>query len=506
MDSTPLTIETVIRFAKQRRVRAFLIGVAMLTILAVFQVQRQAEDAHLCELYPNAKLSEAELYRLQIALIHEGLEEFSIPAEGKLFVPISKRLEYIKAIARQNEEPINYRKSEDNGQVAPNLFLPKSERDAITLATKKKNIEKTITRLPYVVEAIFEMDKPIGFSAFQKQQNRAVISLATKDDLPLTSDRAKTIKAIVRVAAGVDSEDIVMIDLKTGLIHDDSGGPKAGNVATLDTDVSETLRHCESRINEALATYPQIKATVAVTIQQPTPITASTGKSANSQPLDLGPYNPEILQAGANSVVKIDTANWSKPTTETNGGAAMSILTKVVSISIDVPENLVIDRIEPPQANLASDGKQPPGLDQEKFDAQFNELKSEITRKVESTLSATPTIKCKDEIAFNLIPAMTVPVESMENRVRRIAVENWPSGVVLFVGLILLVTVTRNSDPNPNTSTNQHSRVSQNSGSNASPIHDTEALSDSEIRLTQLIEKDPDAAARVIKSWIRDAA
>ena len=177
-------------------------------------------------------------------------------------------------------------------RVAPNLFLPKSERDAITLATKKKNIEKTITRLPYIVEAIFEMDKPIGFSTFQKQQNRAVISLATKDDLPLTSERAKTIKAIVRVAAGVDSEDIVMIDLKTGLIHDDSGGPKDGNVATLNTDVSETQRHRESRINEALATYPQIKATVAVTIQQPTPITASTGKSANSQPLDLGPYNP----------------------------------------------------------------------------------------------------------------------------------------------------------------------------------------------------------------------
>jgi hypothetical protein len=70
MDSTPLTIETVIRFAKQRRVRAFLIGVAMLAILAVFQVQRQAKEAHLCELYPNAKLSQAELYRLQIALIH----------------------------------------------------------------------------------------------------------------------------------------------------------------------------------------------------------------------------------------------------------------------------------------------------------------------------------------------------------------------------------------------------------------------------------------------------
>ena len=280
-----------------------------------------------------------------------------------------------------------------------------------------------------------------------------------------------------------------MIDLKTGLIHDDSGGPNDGNVASLDTDVSETQRHFESRIKEALANYPQIKATVAVTVQQPAPITAPTRKLANSLPQGLESRNPAILQAGANGVVKIDPANWSKPTTETNGGAAMSILTKVVSISIDVPENLVIDRIETPQTNWASDGKQPLGLDQEKFDAQFNELKSEITKKVESTLSATPTIKCKDEIAFNLI-----------------AVENWPSGVVLFVGLILLLTVTRNSDPNPNTSTNQHIGISQTSGSNASPINDSESLSDSEMRLTQLIEKDPDAAARVIKSWIRDAA
>jgi hypothetical protein len=112
MDSKPITFETVIRFSQQRRIRALFVGVIMLAVLAAVQVQQHTSESRMCELYPNAKLSEGELYRLEVALIQEGLEEFKTNTEGKLLVPTSKRLEYIKAIARQNEEPVDYRKAE----------------------------------------------------------------------------------------------------------------------------------------------------------------------------------------------------------------------------------------------------------------------------------------------------------------------------------------------------------------------------------------------------------
>jgi hypothetical protein len=89
-------------------------------------------------------------------------------------------------------------------------------------------------------------------------------------------------------------------------------------------------------------------------------------------------------------------------------------------------------------------------------------------------------------------------------RLKKIAAENWPSGIVLLVGLILLVSISRGPDPLPNNSNLQISGSSLHPGMPS--VNDTESPSDSETRLTQLIEKDPDAAARVIESWIRDAA
>ncbi len=502
MDTTPITIETVIRFAKQRRFQTLTVGITMLIILIAFQIKQQSNEARLCELYPNAKLSEGELYRLEFALIREGLEDFETNPEGKLLVPTNKRLEYIKAIARQNEEPIEYRKLENNGDSTPSIFLPKSARDAMTLATKKKKIEKTILRLPYIVEANFEMDKPIGFSTFQKPQSRASISLATKNNLPLTDERVKTIKAIIQVAAGVELENIVMIDLKTGLIHEVAHPQINSKPTSIASDISETQRLCEIRINEALASYPNIETTVGVTFETSIANENSKTQVQEGKPQGVKSQNSPIIQAGANSAVKINTDAWSKLTTVVKKDLEQTPLSKVVSITIDVPEKLVSDRIKPPHTHLLPGYQPSSDADQEIFNNQFRQLKSEISKKVEATFSSTPDLTYQDSIAFNLIPQTILSPEPWEVRFKKIAAENWPSGIVLLVGLVLLVSISRSSEPKP--SSEQYSGSHRHSS--AVLGSDSDSSSDSEARLTQLIEKDPDAAARVIESWIRDAA
>ncbi len=505
MDSQPITFENVIRFARQRRIRALFVGVTMLAVLAVLQVQQQTSDSRLCELYPNAKLSEGELYRLEVALIQEDLDEFETSTEGKLLVPTSKRLEYMKAIARQDAEPIDYRKLEGTEDATPSIFLPKSARDAITLETRKKKIEKNILRLPYIVEAIFEMDQPSGFTTFQKQQLRASISLATKDTVPLTEEHVKTIKAIIQVAAGVELNDIVMIDLNTGLIHDEPPSKLTDkNICNVASDISKTKRTCENRISEALTMYPEIKATVDISVEP------ATANLALKQKREMKPTqvsktgSPSFLLAGANAAVKLDTAPYQIPEADQQEIESPRNMTKLVSISIDVPEQLVNDCIQASHSTLSKNDQETLALNQEVFSSQFKNLKSEISKKIESTLMAIPDLKCDDSIAFNLIPATKTAAVPLDLRLKQIAAENWPSGIVLLVGLFLLVSISRGTDPLPNDTNLQFSSRNRQSGTNSAI--DATPSSDSEARLTQLIEKDPDAAARVIESWIRDAA
>lgn len=505
MDSQPITFENVIRFAKQRRIRALFVGVLMLAVLAALQVKQQTSESRLCELYPNAKLSEGELYRLEVALIQEDLDEFETSTEGKLLVPTSKRLEYIKAIARQDAEPINYRKLEGTEDAPPSIFLPKSARDAITLETRKKKIEKNILRLPYIIEAIFEMDQPSGFTTFQKQQPRASISLATKDTVPLTEEHVKTIKAIIQVASGIELKDIVMIDLNTGLIHDEPPSNLTDkNDRGVAFDISRTRRNCETRINDALAMYPEIKATVDISVKPSTtnPVLKPERGVKSTQVSKTG--SPSFLLAGANTAVKLDTVPYQNPEADQQENASPTTITKLVSICIDVPEQLVNDCAQASQSTLSKSDQKTLDLDQEVFSSQFKNLKSEISKKIESTLLAMPDLKCDGSIAFNLIPATKIAEVPLDLRLKQIATENWPSCIVLLVGLFLLVSISRGTDPLPNDTNPQFSSRNRQSGTNSAI--DAAPSSDSEARLTQLIEKDPDAAARVIESWIRDAA
>eukprot|EP01045_Picozoa_sp_COSAG04_P040739 COSAG04_NODE_12043_length_674_cov_0.965217_1_plen_214_part_01 len=210
--------------------------------------------------------------------------------------------------------------------------------------------------------------------------------------------------------------------------------------------------------------YPEIKATVAIAVEQAPSIPDQKQQALAAKPQGLKSRTPSILQAGANDAVKLETAAYPGPVAKVQEVSSQPMMTKVVSICVDIPEKLVSERTPTALSSSAQSDPKSRDLDQDAFNAQFQKLKSEISKKVELTLLSTPDLKCDETIAFNLIPATTTTAEPFEMRLKKIAAENWPSGIVLLVGLILLVSISRGSDPLPSNSNLQFSASNRHPG------------------------------------------
>ena len=119
-------------------------------------------------------------------------------------------------------------------------------------------------------------------------------------------------------------------------------------------------------------------------------------------------------------------------------------------------------------------------------------------------------------------PPIAAPVASptLQSRLKALVLKHWPSVAVLLIGLVLLTIMTRQSQYDDGDaddlmdediiSINSTTEVSNEvSGSPLPEVAlaqpDDYARRAAEEKLGSLVEKDPDSAARVIESWIRNA-
>ena len=174
-------------------------------------------------------------------------------------------------------------------------------------------------------------------------------------------------------------------------------------------------------------------------------------------------------------------------------------LKKNISVSIDVPQKLVHDLFgSPVKANSVATGDQ----------SKFAQLQSEIVYKVRQVLpESTFQDRSPFPIAVNMIREPMAAKSQWLAGVKKFGMENWPSAAVLAIGFMLLTIVTRKPDLSPSVGdldNDMGDYVSRSS--DALDADNAMESGNAEVRLTQLIEKDPDAAAKVIEAWIRDAA
>lgn len=527
MDSEQSIAERITKLMRGRRFRAFGIACLVLSVLVVLQVGNLKRNTPMCDLLGNCNLANGDLQRMQIALSQSGLGEFRIQ-DNRLLVPAAQQAVYLQAIAEHNAIPQELREAEETGP-SINPFLSRSQQLSIERAAKKRQIREMVVRLPFVEQAWFEMDQSDTHSAFEQAKQSAVISIRTPQNVPLNDQHVDTVKRMIGGAvAGLDPMAIVVIDLSAGFAHQEHVDPLTTQQVHFQRIASEQQRFYENRIRETLQDYPGIKITIHVEVKSEPKSDKFTSTAPSQFPAAQAiefPVPANIPNAGANKAASLQDFEPAPQSIQRNTPATMGYqidlishdegtnvdsLIKEISVSIDVPQKLVHDlfgspTIERSEARSHSEFQTAVAKDTQ---MKFEQLQSEIIQKIRPVLPAsTFQNRAAFPIAVNLI-RQPLPAETQwTSQVQQLAVQQWPSAAVLVIGLILLSIVTRNPDPIPGSSRN----VDQNADHDVLSIDSRQSNENRldqnpEVRLSNLIEKDPDAAAKVIEAWIRDAA
>jgi hypothetical protein len=516
MNSKKSIAQLLEELAGSRRVRAFAIAALVLAALAVLQAENLKRNTPMCELLGNCNLGNGDLQRMQIALSQASMGEYVLK-DNQLLVPTAKHADYLQALAEQNAIPEELRDA-DEKRPTVNPFLSRSQQISIEKAEKKHQVREMVLRLPFVEQAWFEMDKSDSHSAFEQPEHSAVVSIRTPPNVSLSDQHVDTVKRMIGGAvAALRSDNIVVIDLSGGFAHQQHIDPVTSQQVRFQRIAFEQQRFYENQIREVLKQYPGVEVNVHVDIQ-PTPkrdrVTAAPRRIPTSSTRN-SLANFEMPQAGANSAASVDGPQRQsipaiqRVTHEADvPGPDHSV--NQISVSIDVPQALVHELFGSPDSSSSLTQNQDDlrAAIAHDTEAKFAQLQSEIIQKIRPVLPAS-TFQNRAEfpIAVNLIRRPPSAANPWAAKIRNIATQNWPSAAVLILGLILLSIVTRKSTAPPSLARAVEPHDNGDVVSIDSKSADPGGTSkDAEVRLTHLIEKDPDAAAKVIESWIRDAA
>jgi len=312
--------------------------------------------------------------------------------------------------------------------------------------------------------------------------------------------------------AGLDLSEIVVIDL--------SADPSTTQQVRFQRIAFEQQRIYESRIREALKDYPGLDVTVQVDVSEaPQKVDkVAVQPVLRPQTIAVAP-SKNIYDAGANGYAKLEefepTHQPIKPTPIAliAHSAPSEIIQKDISVLIDVPQSLVHDIFGVPTADSLGDKtdyRQQAALAKD-VQFKFEQLQTEIVQRVKPLLPRnSSTYGNESPIAVNLVRKTTVvPTSNWQAKLKYFMAKNWPSAAVLGIGLILLSLVTRQPEHVPTTTQIQTDDDQVLLSSEVTMPANTQGStnnSKAEVRLSKLIEKDPNSAAKVIESWIRDAA
>lgn len=508
-----------------RRFKAFAIAIFVLIVLAILQVNNLKKQTPMAELISGCNLQTTDLQRMQIALSQAGLSEFRME-ENRLLVPTAERAKYLQALAEQNAIPGELR-DEEPAENNINPFMSRAQQLALERAEKKRQIRDMVMRLPFVEQAWFQMDLDEVRSAFRKPDHSAVVSVRPPLDGNLTDHQANTIKQMVSGAvSGLAPAQIVVIDLSSGYAHHDENNPEATEQIRLERLAFEQKRQYEIRIREALRNYQglNIRVDVAVNEEEQASLVAESDLEetvSTIQQVSATSTQPAVFPAaGANGVASIDDFPSPQPAVITPVQVAevtqpvrkKKSFRKNVQVAIDVPQTLVYQVYGPPAIARSS------ARNQSEFHAavahdtnvKFEQLKSEIIQKVQPLIADTGyQNQSMVPVTVNLVRESLDETPAWMITFKNFAQQNWPSLAVLVIGLVLLSLVHRNEpqiilDESPRDETHGHDEVTF-SAPHAQQSVEPEP-GNAEVRLSKLIEKDPDAAAKVIQQWIRDAA
>ena len=521
MDPSKQIIDRLASWLRPRHRRAtfgILLLMALLTGLHFSNFHQEIERSDLLDGEP---CRPSQLQEITRSLNIEGLTDY-INVEGAIMVPNEFKQKYYLALEKHGIPGFGASKTDS---LQSNFFLAPSERSRIAKLQKRRKVVDMIVRLPYVAEAWLECDT--GSSGFlEPDEMSAVVMIQPSSDQILSWDNIRTIRETIAGAfAALASKDIVVTDLNEGRAHPESSGNTNVQAKSVRWRVDRQRFYME-KIKRLLHEYPGIEIDVHVeqgdkapgsdklTLRVPNAEhdlqTASFLASANRIPASdhLATVRPSSCSSepGANGVAAISgfhgaviAASHVEPVVRPEPAASLDQIDKALSEVADSPTEVVHVIIRVP-SKLLSGMSCPTDIANVKVDSadsKFRLIKDDIIKRVNPIL---PSTTAQNEMPVSVIlegeDSGGAPSSQALTWVKEQAQRHWP---LVAVGLLGFITVLFNIMRAPDL----------HGASQALPSSTAHGESDSEdlkSKLASLIDRDPETAARVIKSWLRDVA
>jgi flagellar biosynthesis/type III secretory pathway M-ring protein FliF/YscJ len=523
MESSASGQSTISRWFAQTSVRVLSVAAIVLAILAVLHVNQQRSEAPMKELLQECKLQNREIQKLQLAFGNAGLDEFKVES-GVVWVPQASHKQYLAAAAQGDALPGDrHQQSKDQGETA-NPFLTRAQQENIDHSRRTNQIREMVARLPFVDQAWFEMDRAKRRHAFDTSNRSAVVSIRSAPDTCLSYNQATTIKNMIAGAvAELSAENILVIDLENGLALKAGMDELTDKQRRIHEIAFNQKRFYESRLRELLSDFQDLSISVNVDIkerklpepQQVTPIPEAF------EPIVRKTILPT---AGANGVASIETEirspdrqaapeHFAQSQVQQVAHETRVQLDKQLKVVIEVPAATVFEKLGKPVI-AAQDGfqsqEQKTAEIARQTEVKFEQVKAAIVERVlplfpQNNSNAQEYADSGHSLTVELDPLVNstdTPPASNSQAIQNFLTKNWPSVAVLGIGLVLLTIVTRRPvSPPP-----QEELAHANERHAPAASSDSQTSDEAEVRLSQLIEDDPDSAAKIIETWIRDAA
>ena len=477
-----------------------LMVMAALAITAIVIAVNLPKKQVSCELIEGCALRNADLQRMQVVLNSAGLSDYEIDGNS-IYVPKPKRDVYLKAITDADALPSDLCWKED--EVSVNPLLSRDQREQIRMKEKKNQIRDMVTRLPFVEQAWFEMDRVKAKSAFQNEEQSAVIMIQPTGKHLLDRDEIETIRGLITGSiAGMDRNSIVVTDLNAGFAYQESetNSPTepslSGTASLVSSEMRDKKNRYENKIRKALADLEGVSIEVEVEVTS-SPVTNQIA----TIPKSSTPSTVRVTQAGANSQAMVDN-NTSQASHEVEPASTLTTQENV-SVKVEIQESLVLAGLKPgPKDTVASLRKAPA------YRLRIEEIQSDVTRRIRPILPAASfTNSHTVPISFRLLREEDASLNHQASVwpafFKRVG-GPWGAFAVLAAAIFILGFVFLGTNQKP---------VQGPTPATLELVSEPEPVAvvtsqDQDIReeISQLIKEDPEAAAQVIKRWIRNAA
>ncbi len=515
----------------------------------VYQTQQQQRRV-LVRLFGDTPCREREIARMELALASRGLVDYTCQ-DHTILVPKHERPAYIQAIKEENALPAAWNSDRETPPAA-NPFMSRSQQQLLERTVRERELRRLVMQLPFVDEAYLEFDRAPGERLFEPEVLTAVVMVKPSRPEPLGLDQVVTIRQLIAGAiAGMAEDRVVVTDIHAGIAYadpiDEGGRLRAESVRyriNRQKQIMDQVRH-------ALSDWPEIEIEVVVelaasrsggrgkvAVAEPhfnshnnhTVENRRTASSQDATPLpgSLGGVRParreqEADESGrpnraapvslANGTARIDepAAAVVRPvsheaavnalqakrgpveTTKTASAPARSQESsdesgqdEKVRIIIRVPSSAIQARM-PTHRFRAGD----PLL----VEREFARLKPDLMRRVSAALPQDVQ-DAEPMVAVVLKPDSTTETASTSfwTQFQHNVSAQWPLIAVVLIG-VLAVAFLRPTGADTDAS------------EPPVPDYHNRDEEDSEIKrkLSSLIDQDPDAAASVLKQWLRDA-